>query len=71
MFTTAERNLMTLYNPGTRLGLISELEQMLGCLTEEETELRELTLSVIKKLEKMTDAAFDRLPLDPMEQKGW
>lgn len=37
MFNTTEMNLMILYNPGTRLGLMEELGNMLGYLSGEET----------------------------------
>lgn len=43
MFNTTEMNLMILYNPGTRLGLMEELGNMLGYLSGEETGLRRTT----------------------------
>lgn len=42
-FTFEEMNLMCIYNPGTRLGLIGELEAMRRHLEAEETELLSLT----------------------------
>ena len=65
MFNTTEMNLMILYNPGTRLGLMEELGNMLGYLSGEETGLRRTTVGVIRKLQTMTDEDFDRLDLDP------
>ena len=65
MFNTTEMNLMILYNPGTRLGLMEELGNMLGYLSGEETGLRRTTVGVIRKLQAMTDEDFDRLDLDP------
>lgn len=41
--TFEERQLMSLYNTGTRTGLIAALEEMRGYLAADETELRELT----------------------------
>ena len=34
-FTLAETNLMVIYNPGTRLGLIEELKAMMKYLSPE------------------------------------
>ena len=65
MFNTTEMNLMILYNPGTRLGPMEELGNMLGYLSEDETGLRRTTVGVIRKLQAMTDEDFDRLDLDP------
>ena len=65
-FDHEELMLMTLYNPGNRLGLIQELRLMQCYLMPDETDLRELSESVIEKLKLMTDAEFDELefPLD-------
>ena len=71
IFTLAEKNLMTIYNTGTRLGLMAELGEMLGYVSVEETELRDMTLSVIKKLEHMSDAQYAALELSPDTMKGW
>lgn len=62
-FTLAETNLMVIYNPSTRLGLIEELKAMMTYLSPEETDLHDLTLSTLRKLERMTDAAFAALDL--------
>lgn len=64
-FTHDEINLMTIYNTGSRAGLIEELTAMRGYLEEDEVELRELTDSVVAKLGKLTDAKFDTLDLFP------
>lgn len=64
-FTNDEMNLMCIYNPGTREGLIASLEEMRPHLEADETELRELTDSVLSKLRTMTDREFDRLELYP------
>ena len=60
------RELMMLYNTGTRLGLIHELRLMQCYLMPDETALRELSEGVIEKLNLLTDAEFAELefPLD-------
>ena len=63
-FTLAETNLMVIYNPGTRLGLIEELKAMMKYLSPEETDLQALTLSTLGKLERLTDTAFAALDLE-------
>ena len=63
--TFEERQLMSLYNTGTRTGLIAALEEMRGYLAADETELRELTDSALEKLEHMTDEEYATLELFP------
>ena len=63
--TFEEKQLMSLYNPGTRKGLIDALTEMRGYLADDETELRELTDSAIGKLNKMSDNEYDALDLFP------
>ena len=63
-FTLAETNLMVIYNPGTRLGLIEELKAMMKYLSPEETDLQALMLSTLGKLERLTDTAFAALDLE-------
>ena len=57
-FTIQELNLICIYNPGTRTGLISEVKEMTTYLTPEETELKALADSVVDKLGRMTDAEY-------------
>jgi len=64
-FTKDERMMMMLYNPGTREGLIAELEAMRLQLTPTERRLKRLSKSVLEKLDGMTDAEFDSLDLYP------
>ena len=64
-FTRDERMMMMLYNPGTRAGLIAELEAMRLQLTPPERRLKRLSKSVLEKLDGMTDAEFDNLDLYP------
>ena len=53
--TFEEQQLMSLYNTGTRTGLIAA----------DETELRELTDSAAAKLRRMSDAEYDELDMFP------
>ena len=53
------------YNPGTRAGLIAELEAMRLQLTPSERRLERLSRSVLDKLGGMTDGEFDSLDLYP------
>lgn len=64
-FTFEEMNLMCIYNTGSRAGLIDALTEMRGELTQEETELRELTDSALMKLRAMSDDEFADLELYP------
>lgn len=64
-FTFDEVNLICIYDPGTRQGLIAELERMKGYLKPEEAELRTLTDSTLGKLRNMTDAEYNVLDLVP------
>ena len=63
--TFEEQQLMSLYNTGTRTGLIAALKEMRGYLAADETELRELTDSALAKLRGITDADYDALDLFP------
>lgn len=63
--TYEEQQLMSLYNTGTRQGLIDALTEMRGYLAADETELRALTDSALSKLNRMTDAEYDALDLIP------
>ena len=64
-FTYEEMELMSIYDPGTREGLIANLEEMRGYLEPDETELRELTDSALAKLCGITDAEYAALDLTP------
>ncbi len=64
-FTNDEMNLMCIYNTGTREGTLDALTAMREYLTPEETELRDMTDSVVEKLGKMSDAEFTALDLYP------
>ena len=56
---------ISIYNPGSRLGLIHALVEMRTYLDEDEQELRTLTDSAVYKLSRITDDAFEKLDLIP------
>ena len=64
-FTFEEQQLMSIYNPGTRLGLIHALVEMRTYLDKDEQELKNLTDSAIAKLNAMTEVEFAELDLIP------
>ena len=64
-FTDDELNLMMIYSPGSREGLIAELTKMQSQLTGRDKELRRWTTSVLSKLSAMSDEAFSSLELLP------
>ena len=64
-FTYEEQELMSIYDPGTREGLIANLEEMRGYLEPDEAELRELTDSALEKLRDISDAEYEQLELMP------
>jgi hypothetical protein len=64
-FTNDEMNLMCIYNTGTRKGTLDALTVMRTYLQPEETELLDMTDSVIEKLTRMSDTAFEALDLYP------
>lgn len=65
IFTDDEWMLMMIYSPGTRQGLIEELEMMQKSLTGRDRNLRKWTGSLVEKLSRMTDAEFEALYLYP------
>lgn len=60
-FTVEESNLMCIYNTGSRADLIAELTEMQNHLAADESELKELTKTVLVKLSEMSDEEFDSL----------
>ena len=64
-FTNDEMNLMCIYDTGSRSGLMEALESMKQYLEQDETELLELTESVLSKLGRLSDADFEKLELVP------
>lgn len=59
--TVEEMNLICIYNPGTKTGLIDELSEMQNYLEQDETELVELVQSVINKIATMSDGEFESI----------
>lgn len=68
-FSGEEQFLMMLYNPGSRLGLIAELNTMKEYLTLREKRLNRLANRVIAKLERITDEEFERLDFYPNDEE--
>ena len=68
--TFDERMLMTLYNTGTRCGTINNLKNMRMCISqdEDETFLRNLTDSVLSKLDLMTEDDFENAVFKGLEE---
>ncbi len=67
VFTDDEWMLMMLYSPGTRTGLMEELQKMQKSLTGKDRNLRRWTASLLAKLAEMTDAEYEALDLYPDE----
>ena len=63
--TYEERQLMAIYNTGTRKGLLEALIDMQQYLTREERDLNDLTASAISKLQEMSDDEYRALDLVP------
>ena len=64
-FGIEEINLMCIYDTGTRVGLLNELENVLPILAKDEAELSELIQTVIAKLRLMSDLDYGQLVLLP------
>lgn len=65
MVTYEERQLMAIYNTGTRKGLLEELIEMQSYISAEEDDLSKLTASAIRKLQEMSDDDYAALDLVP------
>ena len=63
--TYEERQLMAIYNTGTRQGLLEELIDMQKYLSTEEEDLTKLTASAIRKLQEMSDDDYKAMDLVP------
>ena len=64
-FTNDEINLMCIYNTGTKGGLMDALAAMREYLEPGEEKLRDLTDSVLEKLEAISGEDFAALELFP------
>ena len=60
-----ERQLMAIFNTGSRKGLLESLIDMQQYLSKEERELNDLTASAISKLQEMSDDEYEALDLVP------
>ena len=65
MVTYEERQLMAIYNTGTRKGLLEALIEMQKFLSKEDQDLNDLTASAISKLQEMSDDDYEALDLVP------
>ena len=64
-FTKDELSLISIYNTGDRESTIEEITEMRKYLEADETELAELTVSVLRKLDSISDDEFGALDLYP------
>ena len=60
-FEPDEITLMTLYDTGTREGLIAALKEMRPYMDEDEKALQDMTDAVLDKLSGMTDEQYSEL----------
>ena len=63
--THDEMNLLCIYQKNTRIGTMDSITVMQQYLEKDETELAEMSDSLLSKLEKMTDEEFDELEKFP------
>lgn len=64
-FSIEELNLLCIYDPGTRSGLIAGLEKIAPELIDEDADLADLVQSTLKKLTVMSDKEYGELVLIP------
>ena len=64
-FSIEELNLMSIYDTGTRSGLMAGLEKIALELAPEDAELAGLVQSALKKLSAMSDEEYGELILVP------
>ena len=64
-FTKDELSLISIYNTGDREETIEEISEMRTYLEDDEAELAELTVSVLRKLDSISDDEFETLDLYP------
>lgn len=63
--THDEMNLLCIYQKNTRIGTMDAITVMQQYLEKDETELAEMSNSLLSKLEKMSDEEFDELEKFP------
>ncbi len=64
-FTKDELSLISIYNTGDRESTMEEIENIRTYLEDDEAELADLTASVLRKLEGISDEEYDSLDLYP------
>ena len=64
-FTKDELSLISIYNTGDREGTMKEIEDIRTYLEDDEVELTDLTASVLRKLDSISDEEFESLDLYP------
>lgn len=69
-FTKEEQSLISIYYPGSRVGLINSIEAIRKDLTEADAELACLTTSILDKVCSMTDTQFDALKIRSWFEEG-
>ena len=62
-FTRDELSLISIYNTGDRKSTMDEIEDIRKYLEDDEVELADLTASVLRKLDGITDEEYDSLDL--------
>ncbi len=63
--THDEMNLLCIYQKNTRIGTMDAITVMRQYLEQDETELLEMSDSLLDKLEQMSDEEFDSLEKFP------
>ena len=63
--TFDETNVLCIYAGDTKEETVAALREMREALTDEDADLREITDSVLTKLESMTEEDFSKLELYP------
>ena len=63
--THDEMNLLCIYQKNTRIGTMDAITVMRQYLEQDETELLEMSDSLLTKLEQMSDEEFDSLEKFP------
>ena len=64
-FTKDELSLISIYNTGDRKSTMDEIEDIRKYLEDDEVELADLTASVLRKLDSISDDDFESLDLYP------
>ena len=64
-FTKDELSLISIYNTGDPKSTMDEIEDIRKYLEDDEVELADLTASVLRKLDSISDDEFESLDLYP------